>query len=716
MATLLNRLFPSRTRTARRAAKGRTPAKTQLGVETLDARVMPSVTSVLNRGVLTITADGHNTNAYAIQTAGTISVFDYSKGWVGNYATSAVNKIVYNGGLDATKTYNFKDATDRPTTFNVGFGGGAIYGGHGPNTFNANVISHATLFAGTGTNLLNRNGAPAVLQDVDGVTSGPKLTFGLIPGTPTPDQLAATGNLAASLSGNAVTINGPSGIGFQLLGHWIDMVAPNGSHTFTAYDGVTLHTVSGLRDIVLKTGAPVTVTTQGLGLGVDGGELASISWAGIPLNSDDPTSPFRQLGSQYGLSVSTGGTNWGIKLGGDLGSLGVPLNPGVPYLYYSSTSGNGVSFGNVTVSPSNSQSFSVAVDPADPSVMVESNGFGFGASLKGEIPYIPTNLPDGIADPRIYGNVYFTGSVDLGELPASVTGSVVIDLDANNDGRFCGLTRQTLQGVLNGKTSLTAALGAEAGDIKVGLNGELDFSLDRYGINVSAPVGQGSAFFTPASGSAPALLAFREQSVNPFAGTVLEQFTQPSTSFDLQGWVNSSSQWAFKAEAGTGEFLGFKGKSLELDSSSASQTVHAHVSLGGMLGRSEVDLDGTVNWQTGDFDLTQTAMFQLDAKVCSFYMFDYFDLSNHNGVVAMNVLVEGVAAIGSADANVHASVMGDLAVTEDSSGKVNVAGSASASVGVTVGGTSYDTPLAGFKFNNQGFSIDILGHDAQVNW
>jgi hypothetical protein len=344
--------------------------------------------------------------------------------------------------------------------------------------------------------------------------------------------------------------------------------------------------------------------------------------------------------------------------------------------------------------------------------MLESNGFGFGVSLKGEIPYTPTELPDGIADPKIYGNVYVTGTVALGELPGTLTGRMVIDLDANNNGTLPVLTHQTLCDLLDGKTSLTSALGT---DVKVGVNGEMDFSLTRYGINLSAPVAQASAFFTPSSGLTPALVAVRGQSVNPFAGTKLEPFSQNSK-FDVQGWANSYSQWAFKAEIGTGTFLGFKGNSLELDASSASETVHAHATLDPMLGNSKVDLDGEVNWYTGYFDLSQTAMFQLDAQVCSFYVFERFDLSNSNGAVALNVLVEGAAAIGSADDNVHAAVQGDLAVTEDSSGKVNVAGSASASVGITVGGTSYDTSLGGFKFNNNGFTIDFFGHDAQVNW
>jgi hypothetical protein len=717
MASLLNRLFPSRTRTARRAAKGHTPAKTRLGVETLDAREMPSVTSVLNGGVLAITANGPNTNAVATQAGGYISVLDRDNllvgglpAPVGTYAESAVTKIVYNGGKDPNTTYNFMDATNRPTTFNAGQGNGAIYGGNGVNTFNPQASNCATLFAGTGTNILNRNGTSAVLSDAPFVHSGPKLSYGLISGTPTPAQLAATGSLTATLDKGAVSIAGPSGIGFQLRGNWIDMPMWDGSHIFLAIGNVTLHTESNLPDLTLKTGVPVMVTTKASPVReVPGGEFASISWAGIPLNSPEVNSPSNLLGS-YGVSVSGGGTNWGIKLGGDLGSLGVPLNPGVPYLYYSSTTGDGISFGSINANASSSQSFSVAVDPAGRSVMLKSGGFGFGVSLDGEIPYTPTNLPDGIADPKIYGNLYVTGTVPLGDLPASLTGGVVIDLDANNDGTLCGLTSQTLSNVLHGRTSLTDALGAQIGDIRVGVNGELDFSLDKYGINLSAPVGQASAFYTPG------LLAFRGQSVNPFAGTKLEPFSQNST-FDLQGWVDGNNQWSFKAEARGGNFFGFQGDSLELDASSRSEMVHVHLTIANkLLGVGKLNLDGQVDWRTGEFDLHQQAVAQINAGVCTFYMTEDFYLSYHNKVVAMNVFVCGAGAIGTSDYNIHAGVMGNLSVTGDGHGGYRVTGSLSASVGGTWAGTSHDTQLAAVTVDNDGFSIDIGSYHPRVNW
>jgi hypothetical protein len=716
MATLLSRLFPSRTATVRKAAKAPTPAKSRLGLEALDPRELPSVTSALNNGVLTITADGYKTNAWVSQGAGTIVVAGLANSQSAEYSSSAVNRIVYNGGPDANQYYAFRDMTSLPTSFNVGPGYGSVYGGSGTNTFNAGATNHASLYAGTGANVLNRNGTAAALQDVAGVTSGPKEAFGLISGTPTTDELAATGTLMASLAGRTVTINGPSGIGFQLVGDWTDTRnSATGAHAFSAVGAVTLHTGSDLGDITVRSGQTIKITTKASAVDAPGGEFDAISWAGIPLSSTDATSPFHQMSSQYGLSVSGAGTSWGIKLGGDLSSMGVPLNPAVPYLYYRSTTGDGLTFGQVNAKASNGGSFSLAVDPADPSAIVKYGDYGFGVSLKGEIPYTPTQLPDLVADPKIYGNLYATGSVNLGDLPASLSGSVVIDLDANQDGHLAGITSQTLSNVLNGTTSLKDAFSTALNDIKVGVNGELDFSLDQYGISLSAPLGQASAFFTPKEGTTPALMAFRGQSVNPFKGTVLEKFS-PLSTFDFQGWVNGDNHWAFKAASGTGTYFGFQGNSLEFDANSATSTVHAHASLGAMLGLAEISLDGTVNWSTGDFDLTQTATVSLDAKLCDFSLTETFDLSYHNGAFSMDVGLTGYGQLGTDNYNVHAGFTGDLSITVDSSGSVTFDGSGSGTVGYTFAGKPHDTTLASFDINNDGFEFSMLGHGVKVDW
>src|SRR5262249_12878722 len=153
-------------------------------------------------------------------------------------------------------------------------------------------------------------------------------------------------------------------------------------------------------------------------------------------------------------------------------------------------------------------------------------------------------------------------------------------------------------------------------------------------------------------------------------------------------------------------------KSAEIDATSVVQIAHARVTIGGLLGSGDIGLEGLGGWQTGGVDLVQTAGVKINAGGCSFYMTEIFTLSCH-GAVAMNVTVAGVGWIGTEDYNVHASVYGNLAVSVDGHGNVTYAGAASAYVGITIGGTSHDTPLTGFKFANDGFSIDIFGHSAR---
>ncbi len=59
MTSLLTKLFPGRTRPIRRPAAAR-PARTRLGLESLDSRCLLSVTPTLSAGVLTIQDDDYS--------------------------------------------------------------------------------------------------------------------------------------------------------------------------------------------------------------------------------------------------------------------------------------------------------------------------------------------------------------------------------------------------------------------------------------------------------------------------------------------------------------------------------------------------------------------------------------------------------------------------------------------------------------------------------
>src|SRR5207244_9227132 len=140
------------------------------------------------------------------------------------------------------------------------------------------------------------------------------VAFGLSGGSPTADDLAATGAMMVSLSSNQtqLSIAGPSGIGFRLDitgGLWQDSTSTSNGlikHSFgpnSSSASVKLHTGSFLGDIPLPGAALVgmKVTTKGTSWSDPAGEFEQIAFGPggiIPLNTRDPLGPFTQLGAK----------------------------------------------------------------------------------------------------------------------------------------------------------------------------------------------------------------------------------------------------------------------------------------------------------------------------------------------------------------------------------------------------------------------------------
>src|SRR5262249_33904359 len=153
-----------------------------------------------------------------------------------------------------------------------------------------------------------------------------------------------------------------------------------------------------------------------------------------------------------------------------LSSTGLPLASGVPYLYASLNSGASFTFGNgASVSTSGGKSMSIAIDPTDPSVMMAYNGFAIGASLQGRIPFTPVSQPTAMTTP-LYGNIFGTGTVQIGDLPISVTGAVDINLDVNHTGSPLGISGNTLKQLLTGNESFETLAGNAINDVAIGIN------------------------------------------------------------------------------------------------------------------------------------------------------------------------------------------------------------------------------------------------------
>src|SRR5437868_1449226 len=128
---LLSKLFPSRAATVRQA--GRPARKPRLGIESLDDRCLPSVSSALSGGVLTLTADNAG-SIVAVANDNTLTRVFVGSTW--QNVSGPVNKIVFKGG-SGNDLFNNMSSIDA-----------LVYGSAGQDN----------LIGGFGNNILDRNG------------------------------------------------------------------------------------------------------------------------------------------------------------------------------------------------------------------------------------------------------------------------------------------------------------------------------------------------------------------------------------------------------------------------------------------------------------------------------------------------------------------------------------------------------------------------------
>ena len=142
------------------------------------------------------------------------------------------------------------------------------------------------------------------------------------------------------------------------------------------------------------------------------------------------------------------------------------------------------------------------MDPAD-SFYIGAKGVpvvgdvGFGMSSQGLIPFSPNAKPSAFSD-DLFGNVFIKAGLDISAfhplIPLNVEGDIVIDLDANNDGRLLGgLKTNVSRMIARGFTThaLGTALERVFGDIAIGVNGKVNVGYEKAGFELSVPVGEG---------------------------------------------------------------------------------------------------------------------------------------------------------------------------------------------------------------------------------
>ena len=392
------------------------------------------------------------------------------------------------------------------------------------------------------------------------------------------------GGLYAFLDANddALTFTGPTGRGFEITGQFSEVTtnvpgSALSTSTITGTGTLTLQSGLGAIPLPLPPGLELVVTTDANGYNGLFGEVASaqIQFPYESVISDlvDPlgsaVGPYidqanTALGS-LGASISIPHVSLGIGLGEKVASIvpGAPVNPAVPYLYFSASSGFAGTLGTATVSIAG-YSGSIVVDPADPSLYVDVVGIpglnevSFAVSQHGYIPFTPTVTPSNSAGQTLYGDVAVLATLNIGDLsedlvPLTLTGGYDINF-ATNGGSWTAAVEQDVVNLFSGNPSLS-----DLNNIALGVNEEAGISLGFAKVgSLQFPLVGGTVIFN----GPQQVVDFAGSTINPFANTPLAFLDSGSFSYD--GYLNENGQFNIDLQGSFG-VLGYQIASASLD-------------------------------------------------------------------------------------------------------------------------------------------------------
>lgn len=346
--------------------------------------------------------------------------------------------------------------------------------------------------------------------------------FGINKGKPLPSELLNSGKRVAWLDGNVLSLANPDGEGFQITSNWKTTVKTDPATglpyaIFTTSGPSTIKLSGSTNDpgeqnVTIPMSGPITIQTDPGVWGSHAGTVASAVF-GSPVSPAvdsnhvkaksitssaskvpptlmtglvmDWTSFFQPFETKYGLDISLSGKIFTQATGAALKTKfgdDLPVSPSETYFFYQSTQGASISFGANSASTKNAQTITVIVDPADPFVYVAGGPIAVAFSDKGLIPFKADS--SSYTGPTFSANLY--GKVDdlpLGDLPATVSGSMFINLDPRNTG--VDYNTKGDASTLFTKNGLNTAFP----NIDVGVNGTVSAGASFGGVDFSVPVG-----------------------------------------------------------------------------------------------------------------------------------------------------------------------------------------------------------------------------------
>jgi hypothetical protein len=327
------------------------------------------------------------------------------------------------------------------------------------------------------------------------------------------DRIVQDEGLVAFLEDGVLTVRGSrenAAFEFVTAGRWTESGRTISSSGLTFMNSASGHMPVGLN---------LDFVSDAAGRSNDAGRLKS------DLAFDLSDMDYLDELDSIGMNLD-GKTGFGIADGNEIREdYGAPTNIGQPYMYAAVVAPE-LAFGGVfSASVMSSLNTVVVADPTDPMVYVQQGDFAAGFSVQGNIPYIASTDLDYL-DHEIYGHFY--GRVTGIEVTPtfSIDGDILVDLDANDDGRLAIGLSDVAQ--LVDPSTAASAWKNVATDVAVGINGSLSAGvamlenhklLKHLNIGASIELGTASAVYDGHAGE----FHIGGQTGNLLAGTPLEK-------------------------------------------------------------------------------------------------------------------------------------------------------------------------------------------------
>ena len=316
-----------------------------------------------------------------------------------------------------------------------------------------------------------------------------------------PAVLDEPGPMFASLNGNILSLTGPTGYGFSLIGNWnknSTVLKKSGlvETTYTMPEGTMITLRSVLGDIPMGAiSTPITFRTKPSRWGAVVGE---VDGSAIPIDVGVPFGSLTgEINNTFGAYYEIMGVprNWEVRLGESIANttaFNAVLN-GVPYLYFNRHAVADAGFGIVDVTRWSTEILMV-VNPVDPSFGVRIDARTLGGqnppywhfSTRGFVPFKPNQVPEApgaIGLTHFYGHVYANWQVEMIPDMTALDGSAIVDLDANDDGTI-EIDRSHVSELYAGHISPASPL---LRDVNIGFNGRLTFHVPGSTLDLKLP-------------------------------------------------------------------------------------------------------------------------------------------------------------------------------------------------------------------------------------